>query len=71
MMDKTDKHLANYERGNDLLTVERRFTGEHIISDLLQNFIKGGGQSELGLSAPVHESNAIETAAAEDRMDRI
>ena len=39
-MDKTEKRLAYYEHEGDFLTVERHFTPEHTVSDLLRSFVK-------------------------------
>jgi len=67
IVDKTDKNSVYYEHGGSLLVVERHFTGEHTVSELVRSFAKGCGPCRTELTVvPLDADTAGGTADAED-----
>ena len=67
IMDKADKNSVHYERGGSLLVVERHFTGEHTVSELVRSFARGCGPRRAELTVvPLDADAAGWTADAED-----
>ena len=65
-MDKTDNNPVYYEHGGSLLVVERHFTGEHTVSELVRSFAKGCGPCRAELTVvPLDADAAGETAGEE------
>ena len=67
-MDKVDKNSVHYERGGSLLVVERHFTGEHTVSELVRSFAKGCGPRRAELTVVPLDANAAGGTADEEGL---